>query len=72
VAGSDEMVAVRPTLISYRLKCFPFPVGNDVQFRVRKPLDVVRARQIRNFGTRAGSQHINNSSVLASSGQFFQ
>jgi hypothetical protein len=52
------MVAVRPTLISYRLKCFPFPVGNDVQFRVRKPLDVVRARQTRNFGTRARSQRL--------------
>jgi hypothetical protein len=60
------------SLIGYRLKCFPPPLGNDVQFRVRKPFDVVRAGQIRNFGTRAGSQRINNSSVLASSGQFFQ
>ena len=66
------MAAVRPSLISYRLKCFPPSLGNDVQLRVRKPLDVVRARQIRNFGTRAGSQRINNSSVLASGGQFFQ
>jgi hypothetical protein len=66
------MAAVRPSLISYRLKCFSPALGNDVQFRARKPLDVVRTRQIRNFGTRAGSRCIDNSSVLASNGQFSQ
>jgi hypothetical protein len=50
-------------------ECSPTTLGNRVQFHAWKPLDVLRANQMRDFG--AGSPG-NASAVLASGLQFFQ
>jgi hypothetical protein len=61
------------SLLGRRLdKCFATALGNHVKSRMPTPLDVLSAHQMRNCGTSTGSQRPHNSSVFASSGQFFQ
>jgi hypothetical protein len=57
-------------LWSFLGKCSSTAPGDHVQFRISKPLDVLRAKQMRDFG--AGNPGNDSSSVLASGRQFFQ